>query len=177
MSVHLLTSHVLSTLTGAAAYEKAEDPLFVLEHSIPIDTHYYLENQLSKPLMRIFEPILGSRSGSLLSGEHTRTVQQVTSSVGALMRFTVKTAQCLGCRTALPKAMGQFPVCNNCRPNLAAIYEQRLRTQDHLEMEFARLWTCCQRCQGSVTQDVICTNNDCPIFFKRYVQYAFGNWV
>lgn len=30
-----------------------------MEHSIPIDTSYYLENQLAKPLLRIFEPILG----------------------------------------------------------------------------------------------------------------------
>lgn len=50
---------------GAAAYEKSEDPLYVLEHNIPIDTKYYLEQQLSKPLMRIFEPILGSRANSI----------------------------------------------------------------------------------------------------------------
>ena len=36
-----------------------QDPIYVLEHSVPIDTAYYLENQLSKPLLRIFEPILG----------------------------------------------------------------------------------------------------------------------
>ena len=51
--------------TGAAAYEKSEDPLYVLENSLPIDTRYYLENQLSKPLMRIFEPILGEKASSL----------------------------------------------------------------------------------------------------------------
>ena len=50
---------------GAAAYEKSEDPLYVLEHNVPIDTRYYLENQLSKPLMRIFEPIMGEKAGSL----------------------------------------------------------------------------------------------------------------
>ena len=33
----------------------------MLENNIPIDTQYYLENQLSKPLMRIFEPILGEK--------------------------------------------------------------------------------------------------------------------
>lgn len=31
----------------------------MLENNIPIDTKYYLENQLSNPLLRIFEPILG----------------------------------------------------------------------------------------------------------------------
>ncbi|WP_368902044.1 DNA polymerase domain-containing protein, partial [Escherichia coli] len=58
----------------ARAYEKSEDPLYVLENNIPIDTKYYLENQLSKPLMRIFEPIMGERASSLRTsfriGEH-----------------------------------------------------------------------------------------------------------
>ena len=54
---------------GAAAYEKSEDPLYVLENNIPIDTKYYLENQLSKPLMRIFEPILGEKANSLCTSQ------------------------------------------------------------------------------------------------------------
>jgi DNA polymerase delta subunit 1 len=57
--------HALITALGAAAYEKSEDPLYVLDNNIPIDTKYYLENQLSKPLMRIFEPILGEKASSL----------------------------------------------------------------------------------------------------------------
>ena len=53
---------------GVAAYDKSEDPLYVLEKNIPIDTKYYLDNQLSKPLLRIFEPILGEKAGSLRKG-------------------------------------------------------------------------------------------------------------
>ena len=46
-----------------------QDPLFVLENNLPIDTEYYLNNQLSKPLLRIFEPILGDKAeGVLLKG-------------------------------------------------------------------------------------------------------------
>lgn len=56
---------IVKGIKGAAAYEKSEDPLYVLENNVPIDTRYYLENQLSKPLMRIFEPILGTRANSL----------------------------------------------------------------------------------------------------------------
>ena len=56
---------IIKGAKGAAAYEKSEDPIFVLENNIPIDTKYYLENQLSNPLMRIFEPILGERANSL----------------------------------------------------------------------------------------------------------------
>jgi hypothetical protein len=36
-----------------------------------------------------------------------------------------------------------------------------------LQIDFARLWTQCQRCQGSLHQDVICTSADCPIFYRR----------
>lgn len=43
-----------------------QDPIYVLENNIPIDTKYYLENQLSKPLIRIFEPILGEKAESVL---------------------------------------------------------------------------------------------------------------
>lgn len=56
---------IIKGIKGAAAYEKSEDPIYVLENNIPIDTKYYLENQLSKPLMRIFEPILGDKASSL----------------------------------------------------------------------------------------------------------------
>jgi hypothetical protein len=58
---------------GAPAYEKSEDPVWVLEHNLPIDTEYYLTNQLSNPLQRIFEPIIPNPQ-TLISGDHTRTV-------------------------------------------------------------------------------------------------------
>lgn len=58
---------IIKGIKGAAAWEKSEDPLYVLENNIPIDTKYYLDNQLSKPLLRIFEPILGEKANSLRS--------------------------------------------------------------------------------------------------------------
>lgn len=36
-----------------------------LENHIPVDTKYYLKNQLSKLLIRIFGPILGEKVASL----------------------------------------------------------------------------------------------------------------
>jgi DNA polymerase delta subunit 1 len=39
-------------------YENAEDPKFVLENDLPIDTNYYIENQIKKPLLRIFDSII-----------------------------------------------------------------------------------------------------------------------
>jgi DNA polymerase elongation subunit (family B) len=41
--------------------------LQVLANSVPIDTTYYLEHQLAKPLARIFEPILGAKAEQQLT--------------------------------------------------------------------------------------------------------------
>ena len=41
------------------SFMHTQDPIYVLEKNLSIDTSYYLENQLTKPLLRIFEPILG----------------------------------------------------------------------------------------------------------------------
>jgi len=60
---------IIAASKGTPAYAKAEDPIYVLEYNIPIDSQYYLENQLSKPLTRIFEPILGDKTESVLLRE------------------------------------------------------------------------------------------------------------
>ncbi|CAE6454618.1 unnamed protein product [Rhizoctonia solani] len=160
---------IVKAAKGAAAYEKSEDPLYVLENSIPIDTKYYLDNQLSKPLMRIFEPILGEKAAAtLLSGSHTRTIQIATPTIGGLMKFAVKTVTCLGCKTPLrPNNSSMGAVCNNCRPRLMELYYKQTRQTSDLQVAFARLWTQCQRCQGSLHQEVLCTSKDCPIFYMR----------
>ncbi|KAF7294521.1 DNA polymerase [Mycena kentingensis (nom. inval.)] len=160
---------IIKGMKGAPAYDKSEDPLYVLENNVPIDTKYYLENQLSKPLMRIFEPILGEKANSLLSGDHTRTIQIATPTVGGLMKFAVKTVTCLGCKTALRgnNSVKNGAVCKDCRPRMGELFQKQISTTSALQVQFARLWTQCQRCQGSLHQDVLCTSKDCPIFYMR----------
>lgn len=149
---------------GTAAYEKSEDPIYVLENNIPIDTQYYLDNQLSKPLMRIFEPILENPK-ELLAGDHTRAVKVSAPTMGAMSKFTVKLETCLGCKATLKK-QGSL-VCDYCKPRMAELHAKHIRNYNSLEERFSRLWTQCQRCQGSLHQDVLCTSRDCPIFYMR----------
>ncbi|KAL8284175.1 hypothetical protein RQP46_004924 [Phenoliferia psychrophenolica] len=158
---------IIKGTKDARAYEKSEDPLYVLENNVPIDTKYYLENQLSKPLLRIFEPILGDKASSLLSGDHTRTVSIVAPTIGGLMKFAVRTVTCLGCKTPLKPGSLNNAVCVNCRPRTAELHAKQLAISSASETAFARLWTQCQRCQGSLHQDVLCTSKDCPIFYMR----------
>ncbi|XP_043230281.1 DNA polymerase delta catalytic subunit-like isoform X1 [Amphibalanus amphitrite] len=158
---------IIAAPKNTPAYDKAEDPIYVLENSVPIDCQYYLENQLSKPLLRIFEPILGENKAEsiLLKGEHTRTKKVVTSKAGSLFAFTKKAAQCLGCKTVLKDETQA--VCPYCKEKEGEIYQREMTALSALEAKFGRLWTQCQRCQGSLHEEVICTSRDCPIFYMR----------
>lgn len=155
--------------SGSKNFENSEDPIFVLEHNVPIDTRYYLDNQLSKPLGRIFEPILGaSGARSLLTGAHTRTISVAAPTIGGLMKFAKKTATCMGCKKPLTgKEESGGAVCAACAPRVGELYKKTLDKVSDLEVRFGRLWTQCQRCQGSMHCEVICSSKDCPIFYMR----------
>lgn len=148
----------------ARTYEKAEDPIYVLEHGKALDYQYYVENQLRKPLMRIFEPIM-NKPEQLLSGDHTRAIARPTPKDGGIIGFTIKQATCIGCRASLRS--GEKTVCSACRPKTGELYYRQLATVTDLENKFGRAWTQCQRCSGSLHQTVLCTNRDCPIFYQR----------
>jgi DNA polymerase delta subunit 1 len=153
---------------GAKGYEKAEDPIYVLDNNIPIDTQYYLEQQLSLPLLRIFEPIMPNPQ-SLLSGDHTRSIAIATPSAssGGIMRFAVKTNTCLGCKAVIPAKAPNQTLCPHCEDKEPEIYQVHLKKVNKLEAEFAEAWTCCQRCTQTFHAPVLCTSRDCPIFYKR----------
>ncbi len=161
---------IIQAAKGAPAYEKSEDPVWVLDHNIPIDTEYYLTNQLSNPLTRIFEPIIPNPQ-TLLTGDHTRTVCKPTptSKVGGIMSFAVKKETCMGCRTLVAEKdkLPGTPLCRNCSAKESELYAAKLSELNSHQQVFNLLWTECQRCQGSMHQEVICSNRDCPIFYKR----------
>ncbi|CAG0882897.1 unnamed protein product [Cyprideis torosa] len=157
---------IIAANKGTPAYLKSEDPIYVLENNVPLDFPYYLENQLSKPLLRIFEPILGEKAESvLLKGDHTRTKTLVTSKVGALSAFTKKKATCVGCRAVLKDEA--LAVCPHCKARKSEIYQREVQNLAFLEEKFSKLWTQCQRTQESLHEEVLCTNRDCPIFYMR----------
>ncbi|KAJ8253634.1 hypothetical protein COCON_G00202460 [Conger conger] len=113
-----------------------QDPLYVLENSVPIDAQYYLQQQLSKPLLRS----------------------------GGLMAFAQKRNTCIGCRAVLKT---DAALCDFCKKRESELYQREVAYLNHLEERFSRLWTECQRSQGSLHEAVLCTSRDCPIFFMR----------
>ncbi|XP_022734015.1 DNA polymerase delta catalytic subunit-like isoform X2 [Durio zibethinus] len=154
---------IIKAAKGAKAYERSEDPIYVLENNIPIDPQYYLENQISKPLLRIFEPILKNASKELLHGSHTRSISISTPSNSGIMKFAKKQLSCIGCKALISNGT----LCSHCKGREAELYYKTVSQVSELEELFGRLWTQCQECQGSLHQDVLCTSRDCPIFYRR----------
>lgn len=147
---------------GQKAYELAEDPIYALKNDMPIDFDYYLEKQLKAPLMRLFEDVIPN-SQSLFNGEHTRKRYQPKVTTGAMSKFIQITNTCSGCKTSLKVGY----LCEGCKKNAPAIYMEKILIAGNAEKSFQELWAECQRCQGSVCQEVLCTNRDCPIFYRR----------
>jgi DNA polymerase delta subunit 1 len=160
---------IIKGAKGAKAFEKSEDPIYVLEHNLPIDATYYLEQQLGPPLERLFEALLDNPRKTLLQGEHTRSISVATPSraVGGIMKFAKVTITCLSCKTPLPPDAGSKAVCAGCADKEAPLYARILCKRNHFERLYSRVWTQCQRCQGSLHQDVLCTSRDCPVFYMR----------
>lgn len=70
----------------------------------------------------------------------------------------------LGCKAVIKEGA----ICQYCLEHRASeIVLDKLTEQREKEAEYNRLWTQCQRCQGSFTQPVICSNRDCDIFYRR----------
>ena len=151
---------------GNKNYENSEDPIYVLENDLPIDFDYYLERQIKKPILRIFESILPNPE-SLFIGKHTSHIYipKVNQNRG-LGGFVKIKAQCLSCKSPV---VDDGALCRNCDTSEKRMdtHLRKLFMLRELQSSFAELWTQCQRCQGSLHQDVLCTNKDCPIFYRR----------
>jgi DNA polymerase delta subunit 1 len=148
-------------------FQRSEDPLYVMENEIPIDTQYYID-QIIKPLCRILGPIIENPLAVLTTGDHTKHIV-VPKPKGMMGNFFTIKESCLGCKSIL--LAKEKTLCQACREGWVIsaqdVYQRYLNDTRVKELEFTRLWTHCQDCQGSRHREVMCAANDCPIFYKR----------
>lgn len=141
------------------AYERSEDPLYVLENGLTIDKEHYIEHQLSNPIQRLFEPVMDNVE-ELLRGSHTR-VHVTAQSRGPMSMFLTKNVVCLGC-----KSVGSI-LCGQCRGDFLTHFMRLESSVEKKKITFSKCWVECQRCQSSLCNEVLCVNRDCPIFYMR----------
>jgi len=147
----------------AKAWEKAEDPIFVLDNNIPLDTDWYLEHQLSEPIKRLFDPIVDDVKLQVLSGEHTRKIKKVMPTTGGLMGMVTVSARCLGCRGVL-KSGGAL--CASCSHREVEVYMERLQHLSACERRFWQITLQCQRITGDNYKDVLGIARDSAIYYQ-----------
>ncbi|EZG53813.1 DNA polymerase [Gregarina niphandrodes] len=160
---------VIAGYKNQPQYERAEDPLYVLQNNIPIDVDFYLDS-LKNSLLRIFEPINKKLADSLFSGSHVtqkKILAGGSSGFKGLGGFITKGYRCLVCRTVINDGSCYCKHCSQDEMKIAQIVQERQSEYQKKIGEFNQLWTQCQRCQESLHRDVICVNRDCPIFYRR----------
>ncbi|KAI9293706.1 hypothetical protein K502DRAFT_325185 [Neoconidiobolus thromboides FSU 785] len=151
---------------GSNISDRSEDPLYVLEQGLTIDSNFYMENQIKKPLLRIFEPILGEqKANEIFLGEHTRDVVKRSKIDGLFGKFITKKNTCLSCKKEVGK--DNKATCEGCKEKVPDIYQEEIRKSHELQIRHSRLWTECQRCKGSLLTEIQCASSDCPIFYMR----------
>ena len=99
-----------------------------------------------------------------------------------LRRFAVSAAQCQGCRCLLLPSSGgsagaedqqhsssrQRALCDSCSPAAPDKYLERLREHRESEGALAEAVSTCLRCQsGGMSQEIMCSNNSCPMLYRR----------
>ncbi len=101
--------------------KRAEDPLFVMEKGLKIDSGYYIENQLLPPLERLFAGI-GISKSELLGNGKQRGLLEIINSQKAVGEAKLKAGDvtgfmCVGCH----KFFASMPLsgCCDCGAELA----------------------------------------------------------
>jgi DNA polymerase delta subunit 1 len=123
---------IIKGTKGSKNYENAEDPRYVLENDLPIDINYYLENQIKKPLLRIFKPILNNPDKILFTGDHTKNIYNAQSKTNPLSSFAFTIKTCFNCKQKVKTGA----ICKNCKHKAREIYLERLLEVNYYERIF-----------------------------------------
>ena len=148
------------TSTKDKIRERGEDPLYAHQNKLKLDIDYYFENQIKKPIMRIFEDVIPNIE-KLFVGEHVRHKVDITPKIYDLSKFVIKREKCLSCNSLIDiEDMCNEPLCKKCKKEegkMEKIYKELEEKHSLiLEKEKKSLKICydCQRHEG----DVLCSN-------------------
>ncbi len=142
----------------------AEDPIYILENGLTINYKYYLENQLMKPLTRIFQYLV-KNVNSIFEGEHTRKIVQTLNMNYGIAKFFKVKATCLVCHVSLNG--DKKPLCENCMHKKDTIFTNIKNDYENVKKRKEELSLECKNCQKNEIE-LLCKNNRCPIFYERF---------
>lgn len=162
---------VIKGVNKARLFEQVEDPIYAIEHGLPLDYDYYINRQFNKPLTRVFKSILKDPRRELFAGSHTmkKIITTPSMSAGGIMGFVQKTETCLGCRCPIAKndVVGGGPICSACISRWTEVKETKRLLVADIEVGFEDVLRECQLCSKVESRTILCQNRDCHVFYKR----------
>ncbi|CAL6070504.1 DNA_polymerase [Hexamita inflata] len=169
--------YVIVRTTDKELYKRSENPQYVIQKGLAIDTDYYLHQQLENPLARLFKDILGggdekAAAAKLFSGMHTLfSAPKASNLPNAFCK--VRKLQCIGCGNLLEDQSRSFQVCDNCLKNKTKLFEKYNKLVREMQLAEHRLgqiaYECCV-CQDMEDATTQCSNQDCEVYYARFKQ-------
>lgn len=175
-----VTPKINFTSKESKVSDRGEDPLYAADNNLKIDIDYYFENQIEKPLRRIFSHVI-KNIDSLFKGEHTRKKVLITPDIFPLKGFVTEVPRCLCCEEKLktsPKKNVDMedmlkydsgPLCNDCKSKglLKKKHDELIKNKEDISIEQNKCFEECYKCQGS-RNEIICSNfNACDTFWIK----------
>lgn len=150
--------------------ERGEDPLYAHHHNLKLDINYYFENQLKKPLERIFTVVIKDIGKLFSGGEHMRHKVEITPDIFEMSKFVFKVEKCMGCGKVIDmEDLCKGPICSGCAKEglLISKYEELINKKNEIVKKEGECLEECYKCQGFVG-DVLCSNvNACANFWVK----------
>ena len=162
--------HVMVERGAQKVFDMAEDPIKVIENTIPVNRTYYLQNQLRGPIERLMTPVVGSEKvNELFAGQHTRKrVVKVNMQKGKIGSFFAVKKKCSVCKVADMGSEGG--ICGDCKKRKS---EQIENQQDVAQVNYEEatkqyedVVKSCQQCLG-IDGEVLCMQRDCAQLYDR----------
>jgi len=162
--------------------DRAEDPLWAIQHNIDIDVEYYIDKQLTNPLARVMMWFIAPKE--ML--REIRTFEQEIDKIPVkdtarvdkmekeLKKRMDKTMEYVGKMMFGPSALADIrrPKQKHNGP-LAAFFVRKPMKPDELEAALAPLRiklneqkTKCTQCRGYEDDKIACVQRDCPTLFR-----------
>lgn len=146
-------------------HERSEDPVYALHNNLPIDTLYYLKNQITKPLERLLssvikdiDALLTPPPGCVGYNGLEGVKREMPKGIGS---FFKKKKVCGICKS------GEYPVCRTCDRAYPEIIMGAYKHLYELQYRYHHVMSECQDMQDSRSTPIVCSNRDCPVYYIR----------
>lgn len=155
---------VLAAPKGTKFYQKVDDPIHAIQNNLKLDLHYYIENHLRKPIVRLTNIIDKSMDKKMFGELFSVSVNLLDTD--PIAKYVKVHKRCEFCR----RPCGDDFLCLDCRTNLTeAEINKRLQDMSVKALEdFEKTKEQCYTCVGVEPGSAIeCVNVKCNQFAPR----------